>query len=107
MFHPGEKNDWGFTKQMFVSFTMFMEAVGLLPQIKILSKIGETDVMTGHYMFCLAVSRFMRLIFWMYMYLAGDTFIYLVIADLLHTILLADFCYYYLKSSRGPSILLH
>jgi len=58
-------------------------------------------------MFCLAISRALRLMFWVKMWIMGDKFIYLIIADLLHTILLADFCYYYLKSSRGPSILLH
>jgi len=63
--------------------------------------------MTGHYMFSLGVSRFCRLIFWSMLYYQGDTFLYLVIADLLHTILLADFVYIYLKSANGPSILLH
>ena len=62
--------------------------------------------MTGHYCFCLGVSRFLRLIFWVLMYLQGDHFIYLIAADLVHTVLLADFTYYYIKSLRGESILL-
>ena len=63
--------------------------------------------MTGHYMFCLAVSRFLRLIFWVLMYVKGDQFVYLILADLIHTLLVADFTYYYLKTLRGESILLH
>ena len=76
---------------------MYMEAIGLLPQIYLIRKHKEVEAMTGHYMFCLAVSRFLRLIFWLQMYLKGDSFLYLVIADLIHTILLSDFTYFYVK----------
>ena len=31
IFHPGSKGDYFFTFQMFVSFTMFLEAVALIP----------------------------------------------------------------------------
>ena len=85
---------------------MFMEAVGLLPQIYLLRSLGEIETMTGHYVFCLGISRFLRMIFWGLLWYQGDSFLYLVIADLLHCALLTDFAYYYMKS-RGPSILLH
>jgi ER lumen protein retaining receptor len=73
----------------------------------LIRNLEEVEIMTGHYMFCLAVSRFLRLIFWVMLYYQGDSFVYLIVADLIHTLLLADFSYYYLKYSRGPSILLH
>ena len=85
---------------------MFMEACGLLPQIYLLRKLGEIETMTGNYVVCLGISRFLRMIFWLMLYIQGDSFLYLVVADLLHCVLLADFAYYYLMS-RGPSILLH
>ena len=106
-FHPGEKNEYYFSTQMLVSFTMYMEAVGMLPQLFILRNHQEVEVKTGHYMFCMAVSRFLRLIFWLLMWHASEaSFFYLIIADLLHTILLSDFCYYYIKGARSNSILL-
>jgi len=40
---------------------MFMEAIGLLPQLYIVRKHKEVESMTGHYMFSLAISRFLRL----------------------------------------------
>ena len=43
----------------------------------------------------LAVSRVFRLGFWGKMWMDGNTFVHLVIADALHTLLVADFVYYY------------
>ena len=33
IFHPGSKGEYFLTFQMFVSFTMFVEAVALIPQL--------------------------------------------------------------------------
>ena len=33
MFHPGKKGAYFITFQMFVSFTMFLEALALVPQL--------------------------------------------------------------------------
>lgn len=106
-FHPGGKGKYFFTVQMLVSFTMFAEACGLLPQIYTIRKLRECEIMTGRYLVCLAVSRIFRLTFWVMLYLQGDTFLYLIIADLLHTALLADFIYYYLQNKNSKVILLY
>ena len=106
IFHPGTKNEYGVTMQMLISFTMFVEACGLLPQIYLIRKVGECEMMTGRYLICLGISRFMRMIFWLLMYWEGDTFLYLVAADLIHTALLGDFVYYYMKNKNEETILL-
>ncbi len=105
-FHPGSKGQYYFTMQMLVAFTMYFEACGLLPQIYILRKLNEIEMTIGHYVFSLAVSRVFRLCFWIGMWLEGDSFIYLMLADLLHTVLLADFCYFYLRRKTGEPLLL-
>lgn len=105
-FHPGSKGKYYFTLQMLVAFTMYFEACGLLPQIYILRRMVEVEITMGHYVFCLAVSRAIRLLFWLCMWLEGDSFIYLMLADLLHTALLADFVYYYVKRKTGQPLLL-
>jgi len=105
-FHPGSKGSYYFTLQMLVAFTMYFEACGLLPQIYILRKMREVEVQLGHYVFCLAISRAVRLLFWLCMWLEGDSFIYLMLADFLHTALLGDFVYFYLKTKRGQPLLL-
>ena len=105
-FHPGSKGDYYFSMQMLVSFTMYFEACGLLPQIYILRKMREVEINLGHYMFCLALSRFIRILFWIMMHIGGDSFLYLMIADLIHTLLLGDFVYFYLKRQTGQPLLL-
>ena len=102
-FHPGKRDAY---MQMLVSFTIFLEAAGMLPQIYIMRKLKAVEVTIGHYVFSLAVSRVFRLLFWFMSWLDGVAFGYLVIADLVHTLLLADFCYFYLRSKRGTPILL-
>lgn len=99
-FHPGVKNQYYLTLQMLVSFSMFMESAGLLPQFVLMRKVGEVEGMTGHYVMSLGLARIFRLLFWIKMYMDGETFGHLIIADALHTFLLADFAYVYFKSIR-------
>mgnify|MGYP001098713421 FL=1 len=107
LFHPGAKNQFYLTVQMLVSFTIFMESAGLLPQFLMMRKSKEVETMTGHYLMCLGTARLFRLFFWINMYLEGETFGYLIIADILHSVLLADFAYIYYNSMKtGKPILL-
>jgi len=105
-FHPGSKGAYFFTMQMLVSFTMFFEACGLLPQIYYLQKMEQVEPTTGRYVFSLAISRIFRLLFWIMMYIEGDSFLYLMIADFLHTLLLAEFIYYFLKRKSNEPLIL-
>jgi ER lumen protein retaining receptor len=106
-FHPGVKNQYYLSSQMLVSFTMFSESAGLLPQFIIMRKAKEVEGMTGQYLIFLGSARLCRLIFWIQMYASGDTFLSLIAADLIHTIILADFSVIYFKSvHQGKRILL-
>mmetsp|Transcript_7640 Transcript_7640/g.4097 ORF Transcript_7640/g.4097 Transcript_7640/m.4097 type:complete len:112 (-) Transcript_7640:22-357(-) len=105
-FHPGTKGDYYWSMQMLVSFSMFIEALGLLPQLFLMRKSGEVEGMTSHYMMCLGLSRLIRLFFWLALWMEGDLFVYLVLADLMHTFLLADFAYYYFCAIRSGTPLL-
>jgi ER lumen protein retaining receptor len=107
LFHPGKKNKYYLSSQMFVAFTIYMEAIALIPQLVMLRKDGDIGGLTTHYIFSLAMARLFRLIFWVMMHLNGDTFYSLLIADLIHCILLGDFVYRYLKSIKeGRSVLI-
>mmetsp|Transcript_43389 Transcript_43389/g.50194 ORF Transcript_43389/g.50194 Transcript_43389/m.50194 type:complete len:215 (+) Transcript_43389:55-699(+) len=102
-FHPGKRDAY---MQMLVSFTIFLEAAGMLPQIYILRKLKTVEVTIGNYVVLLALSRVFRLAFWIISYYDGVAFGYLIIADLIHTLLLADFVYFYLRTKPGTPILL-
>ncbi|CAK9009974.1 ER lumen protein-retaining receptor 1 (KDEL endoplasmic reticulum protein retention receptor 1) (KDEL receptor 1) [Durusdinium trenchii] len=50
-FHPGD--DW-FTMQILVSYTMFQEGMGLLPQLWLMRKMHEVEPLTSHYAMALS-----------------------------------------------------
>lgn len=103
-FHPGEKNEYYFTLQMFVSCSMFIEACSLLPQILLSKKEGFIDHKVGQYLVFIAISRGLRLVFWVLQYLDGDQFIYLILADVVHSIIIADFVWLYFKHKGTGAI---
>merc|ERR1719432_612695 len=90
LFHPGD--DW-FSMQILVSYTMFQEAMGLLPQLYLMRKMHEVEAMTSHYVGLMVVARFFRMVFWGKMYFLGEHFLQLFFADILHTVLAADYMY--------------
>mmetsp|Transcript_34626 Transcript_34626/g.60882 ORF Transcript_34626/g.60882 Transcript_34626/m.60882 type:complete len:221 (-) Transcript_34626:1543-2205(-) len=106
-YHPGVKGTYWFTVQMLVSFSMYMESCGLLPQIVILRKLGEVENLTKHYIMAMVMARFIRFGFWFILWNNNESFLHLVMADLLHTIFLSDFALLYINNLRsGKAILL-
>jgi hypothetical protein len=47
IFHPGSKGEYFVTQQMFVSFTMFVEAVALIPQLVHLRENRDPEGLTS------------------------------------------------------------
>lgn len=100
--HPGKKHpNFFFTLQMFVSFTMFLEAAALIPQLAHLHQNKDTDGLNSYYLMCLGVARLCRVGFWITMSTKRDSFWYLVMADVLHTILLGAFFAFYKKAKTS------
>ena len=65
IFHPGKKSDqYFFTQQMFVSFTMFSEALSLIPQLHHMKQSMAMEGLATSYLIVLGVSRFSRIFFW-------------------------------------------
>ena len=69
-------------------------------------KIGSCEFSIGQYLLFMGLSRFVRLIFWILMWLESEDFVYLILADLIHSILLVDFVWIFIKTKKGESILL-
>ena len=105
-FHPGSKNEYYLSGQMLVSFTMFTESAGLIPQLLVMRKAKEIEVMTGRYVLCLGVARFFRLLFWIMMFLTNELFFSLIAADLIHCFVLIDFSFVYFKNIRSGKLIL-
>lgn len=100
-FNPGDKL---FTDQVFVSFGIFCESVGLLPQIYILEKSKERGDISEWYLMFLTIARFLRLFFWIIMYLLGGRFFSLITADIIYCLALSNVIYDALKNCSGKGL---
>ena len=50
------------------SYSIFLEAVAILPQMFLLQRLGEAETITTHYIFALGAYRAMYLLNWIYRY---------------------------------------
>ncbi|GAA5980039.1 hypothetical protein JCM10908_001508 [Rhodotorula pacifica] len=85
------------------SFSIFLEAVAILPQLFMLSRTGEAETITTHYLFALGAYRALYIPNWVYRYFTEDKIdLIAVIAGIVQTALYSDFFYiYYTKVLQG------
>lgn len=85
------------------SFSLWLEAVAILPQLYILQRTGEAENITSHYIFALGLYRALYIPNWIYRYFADDKFDYIsFLAGLLQTAVYSDFFYiYYTRVMQG------
>ncbi|KAA8533483.1 hypothetical protein F0562_031083 [Nyssa sinensis] len=94
-----------FTSVMEVlwSFSLYLEAVAILPQLKLLQRSKNIDNLTGNYVFLLGAYRALYLINWIYRFFTENHRTRWIpwISGLVQTALYADFFYYYIKSWKN------
>lgn len=85
------------------SFSIYLEAVAILPQLMMLQRTGEAETITTHYLFALGMYRGLYIPNWIYRYFVDDTIDPIaVVAGVVQTALYADFFYiYFTKVLRG------
>jgi len=85
------------------AFSIWLEAVAILPQLFMLQRTGEAETITTHYLFALGFYRAMYIPNWVYRYFAEGYWDPIpVIAGILQTILYSDFFWiYYTKVLQG------
>ncbi|WFD44297.1 endoplasmic reticulum retention protein [Malassezia psittaci] len=87
------------------SFSIFLEAIAILPQMFLLQRLGEAETITTHYIFALGVYRAFYLFNWVYrlIFEPKHHFDFIAfLAGLVQTGLYADFFYiYYEKVLHG------
>ena len=91
---------------MLVSFSIFLEAFSLVPQLVHLRSGKDPEGLTSNYLYCLGGARAVRFFFWLAMYSANDTFWYLMAADLVHSGLLIYFFITYRQTVKGHAPIL-
>ena len=98
--HPGKKGTYFVTQQMFVSFTMFVEALSLVSQLYHMKMSRGIDGLNVWYVTALALSRLSRIYFWYTMSTKWSTFWYLIAADTVHTIMVVSFAAMYRMTAK-------
>jgi len=84
------------------TFSIYLEAVAILPQLVLLQRTKNIDTLTGDYVFLLGGYRALYLLNWIYRYLTEPGYSQWIVwlSGLIQTALYCDFFYYYLQSWR-------
>lgn len=99
------------------AFCVYVEAISILPQLRVMQNAKIVEPFTAHYVFALGVARFMSCAHWVLQ--VWDTKGKLLVAmgyglwpssvlicEIIQTFILADFCYYYVKSHLDGELVL-
>ena len=83
--------------QILWTFSIYLEAVAILPQLFMITKTGEAETITSHYLFALGSYRGLYILNWIYRYYSEGFFDPIaVIAGCIQTVLYCDFFYLYI-----------
>ncbi|KAA3485669.1 ER lumen protein-retaining receptor isoform X1 [Gossypium australe] len=108
-------------KEVMWTFSLYLEAVAILPQLVLLQRTRNIDNLTGQYVFLLGAYRALYIVNWIYRYFTEDHFVHWIsmyssvslhlllqvgshgswICGLVQTLLYADFFYYYFQSWKN------
>jgi len=88
------------------TFSIYLETVAILPQLFMLSKTGEAESITSHYLFALGIYRALYIVNWIYRYYVEEFFDPIaVVAGCVQTVLYVDFFYLYVtRVLKGKKI---
>ncbi|VDK71199.1 unnamed protein product [Litomosoides sigmodontis] len=79
------------------SFSIYLEAVAIMPQLFMLSRTGSAETITAHYLFALGTYRALYILNWVYRYYTEEFFDPIAtVAGVVQTVLYADFFYLYI-----------
>ncbi|XP_077229478.1 ER lumen protein retaining receptor family protein [Tasmannia lanceolata] len=99
------------------AFCVYLESVSVLPQLRLMQNAKMVEPFTAHYVFALGVARFLGCAHWIiqiidtrgkYLFFMGSGFFWppaILLAEAVQTFILADFCYYYVKSIMDGQLL--
>jgi ER lumen protein retaining receptor len=86
-------------KQILWTFSLWLEAVAILPQLFILQRTGKAETITTHYLFALGIYRALYILNWIWRFFTDSPPHRLepvaVLAGIMQTILYSDFFYLY------------
>ncbi|XP_062264350.1 ER lumen protein-retaining receptor 2-like [Platichthys flesus] len=98
-------HDFSFLEILW-TFSIYLESVAILPQLFMISKTGEAETITTHYLFCLGMYRALYLFNWIWrFYFEGFFDMIAIVSGVVQTILYCDFFYLYVtKVLKGKKL---
>ncbi|GAQ80789.1 ER lumen protein retaining receptor [Klebsormidium nitens] len=105
--HPSTSHN--LVNRILWAFCVYLEAVSVLPQLRVMQNTKVVEPFTAHYVFALGIARFLSCAHWVLQVIDGNSFLLTVLgtglwpvavllSEIVQTFILADFCYYYVKS---------
>ena len=98
---------WAFFHPIFhkvYNITVVMEAFAILPQLALLRKIREIEIVTGGYIFCLGIYRGIYILSWIWRMVEMNEYFKSIcikfIFGIIQYLLYADFIFNYIKSVK-------
>lgn len=88
------------------TFSIYLESVAILPQLFLVSKTGEAESITSHYLFALGSYRGLYILNWVWRYFVEQHYdLIAIFAGIVQTILYCDFFYLYItKVLKGKKL---
>lgn len=92
--------------ELLWTFSIYLEAVAILPQLFMITRTGEAETITSHYLFALGIYRGLYILNWIYRYYTEGFHEWIpIISGIIQTILYCDFFYLYItRVARGSSL---
>ncbi|WZZ10886.1 hypothetical protein YC2023_096807 [Brassica napus] len=115
LIHPSTRHH--IINRLFWAFCVYLEAVSVLPQLRVMQNTKIVEPFTAHYVFALGIARFLSCAHWILQVLDtrgrlltalgyGLWPLMVLLSEIIQTFILADFCYYYVQSLMGGQLVL-
>jgi len=79
------------------TFSIYLEAVAILPQLFQMQRTGEAETITSHYLFALGAYRALYILNWIWRYFVDHQIYWIVvISGIVQTAIYSDFLYIYI-----------
>ncbi|PON32740.1 ER lumen protein retaining receptor [Parasponia andersonii] len=90
-------------KEVMWTFSIYLEAIAILPQLVMLQRTRNIDNLTGQYIFLLGAYRAFYILNWIYRYFTEEHYVHWItwVAGVIQTLLYGDFFYYYFQSWKN------
>ena len=91
-------------QEILWTFSIYLEAIAILPQLIVLQRYREVENLTGNYIFFMGAYRALYIVNWIYRAHTEPHYKHhwvVYFCGVLQTLLYADFFYYYIKSTKS------